>query len=318
MECVDVKARQPLRFLLGAALALMTAAACAPREQPPEPPPERPAPSRVPDRAAPTQPKTPTPVAEGDCGPLAADADSAANARTLRLWAWRPFGHRAELGWETYAPRVAHEIGVACPPESVGFVHALARWKRDNGLPDNGRMDEATFLAMKARWQQERPFVRLMAHGACPAPPPEPNLATAKTEEGYSGKIVQLRPRALAAYRRMVAAARAEDPEVFADPQALTIFSAYRNPDADAQRCLTEGNCDGVRRATCSPHRTGLALDLYVGAAPGYGPDSTQDPNRRHQVKTPAYRWLLANAHRFGFVNYPFEPWHWEWTGEAP
>jgi zinc D-Ala-D-Ala carboxypeptidase len=21
---------------------------------------------------------------------------------------------------------------------------------------------------------------------------------------------------------------------------------------------------------------------------------------------------------RFGFVNYPFEPWHWEWTGEPP
>jgi LAS superfamily LD-carboxypeptidase LdcB len=33
---------------------------------------------------------------------------------------------------------------------------------------------------------------------------------------------------------------------------------------------------------------------------------------------TPAYRWLVANAGRFGFVNYVFEPWHWEWTGEAP
>ncbi len=33
-------------------------------------------------------------------------------------------------------------------------------------------------------------------------------------------------------------------------------------------------------------------------------------------VQTPAYRWLLANARRFGFVNYVFEPWHWEWTGE--
>ena len=34
--------------------------------------------------------------------------------------------------------------------------------------------------------------------------------------------------------------------------------------------------------------------------------------------RTPAYRWLVANADRFGFVPYPFEPWHWEWTGEAP
>jgi LAS superfamily LD-carboxypeptidase LdcB len=35
-------------------------------------------------------------------------------------------------------------------------------------------------------------------------------------------------------------------------------------------------------------------------------------------TRTATYRWLLANAGRFGFVNYPFEPWHWEWTGEAP
>jgi LAS superfamily LD-carboxypeptidase LdcB len=31
-----------------------------------------------------------------------------------------------------------------------------------------------------------------------------------------------------------------------------------------------------------------------------------------------AFRWLVANAYRHGFVNYAFEPWHWEWTGEAP
>ena len=34
--------------------------------------------------------------------------------------------------------------------------------------------------------------------------------------------------------------------------------------------------------------------------------------------RTAVYRWMVANAARFGFVNYPFEPWHWEWTGEAP
>ena len=29
----------------------------------------------------------------------------------------------------------------------------------------------------------------------------------------------------------------------------------------------------------------------------------------------PAYRWLVRYAARFGFVNYAFEPWHWEWVG---
>jgi LAS superfamily LD-carboxypeptidase LdcB len=59
-------------------------------------------------------------------------------------------------------------------------------------------------------------------------------------------------------------------------------------------------------------------MDLYVGQAPGFGPDSSADPNRLYMTRTPTYRWLVANAHRFGFVNYPFEPWHWEWTGETP
>jgi LAS superfamily LD-carboxypeptidase LdcB len=25
---------------------------------------------------------------------------------------------------------------------------------------------------------------------------------------------------------------------------------------------------------------------------------------------------MIRNAGRFGFINYAYEPWHWEWTGE--
>jgi LAS superfamily LD-carboxypeptidase LdcB len=35
-------------------------------------------------------------------------------------------------------------------------------------------------------------------------------------------------------------------------------------------------------------------------------------------AKGVAYRWLVSNARRYGFINYAFEPWHWEWTGEKP
>jgi LAS superfamily LD-carboxypeptidase LdcB len=162
-----------------------------------------------------------------------------------------------------------------------------------------------------------RPFVRLSAQGVCPNAPPASSLAQATPAEGYAGKAIQLRPGALAAYRRLAAAARA-DPAIAADPRNLTIFSGFRSPAADAERCAREKNCSGVVRASCSAHRTGLAMDLYVGQAPGFGPDSSADPNRRFMSRTPAYRWLVANADRFGFVPYPFEPWHWEWTGEAP
>jgi LAS superfamily LD-carboxypeptidase LdcB len=118
---------------------------------------------------------------------------------------------------------------------------------------------------------------------------------------------------ALGAYRRMRAAALADLGP--ADANALTLFSGYRSPASDDERCAREGNCQGVVRAQCSAHRTGTALDLFVGFAPGFMADSSATANRLHQTGTPAYRWLVANAGRFGFVNYVFEPWHWEWTG---
>jgi LAS superfamily LD-carboxypeptidase LdcB len=59
-------------------------------------------------------------------------------------------------------------------------------------------------------------------------------------------------------------------------------------------------------------------VDIDLGAAPGSRIDSSDDANRLYLSRTPVYRWLVRNADRFGFVNYPFEPWHWEWTGEPP
>ncbi len=98
----------------------------------------------------------------------------------------------------------------------------------------------------------------------------------------------------------------------------MTIFSGFRSPQDDEARCAAEGNCQGIVRARCSAHRTGLALDLALEPAPGRRVDDAADDNRLFMSRTAAYRWLVANAGRFGFVNYIFEPWHWEWTGEAP
>ncbi|MES2722365.1 MAG: D-alanyl-D-alanine carboxypeptidase family protein [Pseudomonadota bacterium] len=261
-------------------------------------------------------------VPEGAAMPVSTDcrangwsAAAQTNANSLKTLAWSPFG-RAETGWEIYVPLIQQELGAACPPNSEGFAAAYARWQARQGQPADGVFTEAGFLSMKGTVQTRRDFVRFTSTGACPET--SDVIAAARPDEGYSGKQVWLRPGALNAYRRMVAAARAEVPEIAADPRNLTIFSGYRSPSSDAARCAAEGNCDGVVRARCSAHRTGLAADMYVGQAPGYGPDSSADPNRLFMTQTPTYRWLLANAPRFGFVNYPFEPWHWEWTGEAP
>lgn len=242
-------------------------------------------------------------------------AATEANTTSLTSLVWSPFG-RGETGWEIYAPLIQREIATDCAPVSEGFAAALADWQQSRGLAPDGVVSEAGFLAMKAVVQARRPFVAVIAAGGCPE---TPDLITeAQRDEGYGGKTVWMRPTALIAWRRMVAAARAEVPDIAADPDSLTIFSGYRSPSADAARCLAEGNCDGIVRARCSAHRTGLAADLYVGKAEGFPADSTADPNRLFMTRTATYRWLLANAMRFGFVNYPFEPWHWEWTGETP
>lgn len=252
---------------------------------------------------------------DSDCADPKFAAAADRNAATLSTLPIEMFG-RPEIGWEIYAPLIAGEVKSHCGPETAGFAAALSTWQAGRGKSADGVVSQAVLLDMKVAWQNRRPVASGANRGVCPDPPAESSLETARPEEGYSGKSVQLRPGALAAYRAMTTAARRESPEIAADPRNLTIFSAFRSPAYDAARCARDQNCDGVVRATCSPHRTGLAIDLYVGEAPGFGPDSTADANRLAQTRSPAYRWLVANAARFGFVNYPFEPWHWEWTGE--
>ena len=242
---------------------------------------------------------------------------AAANAASLTTIAWAPFG-RAETGWETYAPAIARKIATTCAPATPRFAAQLAKWQAAHRLPPTGLVDAPTFEAISKQIQSRRPYVALRAGGTCPAAPEPDRLTVARPVEGYLGKRIVVRPAALAAYRRMVAAARFAVPGLRSDARWLSIFSGFRDPAADAARCATEGNCQGITRAKCSAHRTGLAFDLYVGESPGFGPDNTADGNRRVMVKTSAYKWLLANAGKFGFVNYPFEPWHWEWTGEQP
>jgi len=248
--------------------------------------------------------------------PEAFHAAAEANAASLDTLAASPFG-RAEQGWAVYAPRLQHDIGARCPPDSPGFAVRMARWQRAHGLKDDGVVAAEDILAAKTGWQNQRPFYLLHMRGVCPDPPQDA-LAALPTDETIDDKSVVMRRRAAEALRRLLRAAWREAPETAQGPERLAAFSGYRSPTYDAARCARDGDCDGLGRAVCSPHRTGLAVDLVLGSAPGYAIDSTADANRLYQTRTVAYRWLLDNAWRFGFVNYAFEPWHWEWTGEAP
>ncbi len=244
-------------------------------------------------------------------GPGSFSAAAAQNRASLNTAAFTPFGV-PETGWAVYAPLVAREIDTACGPESAGFAAALSRWQAAHRLPSTGALDSPALSLMATTWLLKRPFVRAMKTG-CPPPPPPQNLATAAPADSFGGKPVQARPAVLDAYRRMVAAARQD---IAVPPPLLAIASAYRGPTEEAARCA-DGSCGNPAKARCSAHRTGLALDLYLGAAPGRQPFSTANEDRLYQTRTPAYAWLVRHADQFGFVPYPFEPWHWEWTGEG-
>jgi hypothetical protein len=225
-----------------------------------------------------------------------------------------PFG-RIEQGWQIYEAQVARTIGTRCASDTKAFAATLATWQARHRLPATGAVDPTTLGAMKHDWQHARPFIAAFKTGVCPDAAADENLADIAPKEGWLGKRSKLDRRALAALRRMVAAARADDPRIARDPQMLTIVSAFRSPAYDAAKCANGANCNGIAKARCSAHRTGTAVDLFVGAAPGQSPVSTDDDNRLHQSRTPAYRWLVKNGARYGFVNYVFEPWHWEWVG---
>jgi hypothetical protein len=276
-----------------------------------------PAPPRAP-AVAPLPPAPPPVHLSHDCSAPGWEGAAHVNEASLATLAWSPFG-RDETGWRIYAPMIGREIGVDCPPQSTGFARALADWQKRQGVPVDGLLSQVTFIQMKGVVQGRRPILLMSFEGICAAPADESQLTTLRPDEILGDKPVQLRPGAALAYRRMIAAARAEEPAIWAEsPDMMKIFSGYRSPAYDAARCAAQNNCNGRERAKCSAHRTGLAFDLYLGHAAGFTADSSADVNRLLMTEGPAYRWMVLNAERFGFVNYPFEPWHWEWTGETP
>ena len=298
-------ARLPLAGWIAPVLLALTLAACAstPGARPGAP------------RLGPDLELSPRPSAEGPPmiaqPPLARAAE--ANVAGLQLLPVSPFG-RAETGWEIYMPLVAAEIGADPVPQGVGFAAALARWQHEHGLAGDGVFTPDTLTRIRNDMQARRPFLReRTAKGPCPDAPDEWSLAWTTEAESWGARTNAARPAVLAAWRRMREAARRDG--ALESPLSLQVFSGFRSPVYDAGRCAQTGNCDGVRRASCSAHRTGLTLDLVLdGRRPV---DSTAQPDRLRLSRSSTYRWMLKNARRFGFVNYPFEPWHWEWTGET-
>ena len=128
---------------------------------------------------------------------------------------------------------------------------------------------------------------------------------------GYERVAVPLHRLAAIAWTALVAAARADG----LDAPLLLPVSGYRS--SDEQDWLWRGAlhkygdpeeaCRWVARPGTSSHQSGRAVDCHLG----YPIESEYVDDLR---RTPAWKWLLANAERFGFYPYDLEPWHWEYN----
>ncbi len=181
-------------------------------------------------------------------------------------------------------------------------------------------------------WLAPVPLLRLLA------PPPVPGL---DARQGLDGRLLghfpypearasqltslapglQLRSEAAEALRAMQQEAAAEGVEL----RLLSAFRSMKLQQGIFFDVKAERNQSAEERARVSAppgfseHSTGFAIDLGDGTLPGTNLSESFD-------RTPAYRWLEANANRFHFqLSFPpgnrqgvsYEPWHWRFEGSA-
>ncbi len=144
---------------------------------------------------------------------------------------------------------------------------------------------------------------------------PESELVTISANRG-----IRMRKAAAQKFEEMVAAARSSG-------VILLPISGFRSVKDQEQLFFAVGaqrNQTPAQRAALSAppghseHHTGYAVDVGDGAVPATNLQTNFD-------NTKAYRWLQANAPRFGFeMSFPkdnaqgvsYEPWHWRFVGD--
>lgn len=237
-----------------------------------------------------------------------------ANAASVGTLKW-PFGGRTQNGWGIYLELIAQTIGAEANAGDEDFASALAVWQTTKERPATGVMDAETMQTFVSFWQSRR-------LGRSSVPPID-KLVSAPIADfwdpGRDPNMLQLERETYAAYKRMIAAASKDlakqlrfstNGELAPGEKFLRIISAFRSPEYQATLRKREPGAGRAALAKHSPHFTGQALDIYVGGEPV----TTKDWNRLIQVRTPAYKWLVKNASRFGFYPYFYEPWHWEYV----
>jgi len=261
--------------------------------------------SRISDRA--------TASARASTVAFAAAASQNAALRNELTWT---FGGKQQRGWALYELLIGKTLKTEEDTATSDFAFAVAAWEKRSGLSADGVIDEDALMRLVSQWQSNR-----LKNRAAATPD---QLLTAPGTDFYdpsrAEELRQVERNTYAAYKRMIAAALADPALKLARGSAgqlapgekyFKIISAFRSREYQDELRRRSPNAGSAGLAVNSPHFTGRALDIYVGG----DPVDTKDSNRAIQVDTPAYRWLVRNAERFGFRPYFYEPWHWEYVG---
>lgn len=137
-------------------------------------------------------------------------------------------------------------------------------------------------------------------------PPELVNLYQMRHSFRLASSNIYLTRECYEAMEKMFAAA--ED----ADMNGYIVTSGYRDYNRQAE-IFAESEPGYAQEPGASEHQTGLAFDVTVETAQGF-------------ESTPQYGWLMANAHKYGFIQrYPankvektgiaYEPWHYRYVG---
>ena len=240
----------------------------------------------------------------GATKPSAFTAAAGQNAVLRNELNWT-FGGKQQRGWHLYDLLIGKTLDTNDDALTADFAEDVAAWQKKRGLRANGVLDEDALMALVSQWQSAR------LKNRAPAQPDQ--LVTAPPSEFYdpgrSAELRQVERNTYEAYKEMIAAAA--DLKLAPRSNYLKIVSSYRSRAYQDELRRKSPNAGSAGLAVNnSPHFTGRALDLYVGGSPV----DTKDSNRAIQVNTPAYKWLVRNAERFGFRPYFYEPWHWEYV----
>jgi len=236
------------------------------------------------------------------------------NTRLRNDLSWT-FGGKSQRGWYLYDSLIRQTLRSESDVTSNNFAKTLSAWQKLTNLKPSGVFDEDSLNAMVSLWQNNRLKNRAYAEAS--------QLVTAPPTDFYDPERVsdlrQVERNAYLAYKQMVAAAAADPTlhlaktpsgELLSTEKYFKIISSFRSREYQEELRRKSPQAGSAGLAVNSPHFTGKALDIYVGG----DPVDTKDSNRAIQVNSPAYKWLVRNADRFGFRPYFYEPWHWEYV----